>query len=123
MLYRREEKEAAFASLREARRLEESLRYDEPWGCMQPVAHALGALLLQDGRAEEAEKVYRDDLERHPGNGWALHGLAECLRRRGRHEEAAKADEAFRAAWIREDIRLPGSCFSRTDRGAGSAAR
>jgi hypothetical protein len=31
------------------------------------------------GRAAEAENVYREDLRRHPENGWALYGLAQSL--------------------------------------------
>jgi tetratricopeptide (TPR) repeat protein len=122
LLFRKGDLEGSFASLREARKLDETLHYDEPWGWMQPVAHALGALLLQAGRVEEAEKVYRDDLERHPENGWSLHGLAECLRRRGIAGEAAKVDERFRTAWARADIQLPGSCFCRTDTAAAASA-
>jgi hypothetical protein len=48
---------------------------------MQPVRHALGAFLLEQGRVAEAEAVFRKDLEQHPGNVWALHGLAECLQK------------------------------------------
>jgi hypothetical protein len=34
-------------------------------------------------KQQEAAQVYRDDLApgRHPGNIWALHGLATCLAR------------------------------------------
>ena len=53
--YRRGEHDAAFAHLRAAIALEDDLPYDEPWGWMQPVRHALGALLLEQGRAAEAE--------------------------------------------------------------------
>ena len=60
--YRRGEHDAAFAHLRAAIALEDALPYDEPWGWMQPVRHALGALLLEQGRAAEAEVVYREDL-------------------------------------------------------------
>ena len=60
--YRRGEHEAAFTHLRAAVALEDELPYDEPWGWMQPVRHALGALLLEQGRAAEAEIVYREDL-------------------------------------------------------------
>ena len=60
--YRRGEHDAAFARLRAAIALEDDLPYDEPWGWMQPVRHALGALLLEQGRAAEAEAVYREDL-------------------------------------------------------------
>ena len=53
---------------------------------MQPVRHALGALLLEQGRAAEAEAVYREDLglggtlpraQIHPDNLWALRGLLD----------------------------------------------
>ena len=65
---------------------------------MQPPRHALGALLLGQGRVEEAAGVYRADLglddtlvrsSQHPGNVWALRGYAECLDALGRLEEAA----------------------------------
>ena len=38
-----------------------------------------GAVLLNDGQAAAAEKVYREDLRRWPDNGWSLHGLAASL--------------------------------------------
>ena len=43
--------------------------------------HALGGLLLEQGRVAEAESVYRADLApgRHPANVWALHGLHACV--------------------------------------------
>ena len=59
---------------------------------MQPLRHALGALLLEDGRFQEAEGVYRADLARHADNGWSLHGLAECLR--GRPKATVGIDQA-----------------------------
>jgi Flp pilus assembly protein TadD len=80
---------------------------------MQPARHALGALLLEQGRVAEAESVYRRDLEQHPDNGWALHGLEECLRREGKSAEAADTRERFEAAWSRADVKLTGSCFCR----------
>lgn len=112
--YRRGNFDAAFEHLREAVRRDDALRYDEPWGWVQPARHALGALLLEQGRLDEAEAVYRRDLERHPGNGWSLHGLAECQRRTGRTVEAAATDALFRSAWKRSDIPLHASCFCRT---------
>jgi len=114
LAYRRGEYEESFAHLRKAIEREDGLRYDEPWGWMQPVRHALGALLLEQGRVEEAEAVYREDLRRHPENGWSLHGLAECLRRTGRDAEAAEVQKRFEAAWSHADIPLSASCFCRT---------
>ena len=36
---------------------DDALPYDEPWARMQPTRHALGALLLEQGRTAEAEAV------------------------------------------------------------------
>lgn len=112
--YRRGDHDQAFALLREAVALDDDLNYDEPWGWMEPVRHALGALLTEQGRYGEAIDVYRRDLERYPENGWALHGLAECLEGLGRAGEAASARSRFQRAWARADTEIPGSCFCRT---------
>jgi tetratricopeptide (TPR) repeat protein len=114
LAYRRGDYERAFELLREAVRRDVALRYDEPWGWMMPVRHSLGALLVEQGRLEEAEAVYREDLDLHPGNGWALHGLSECLRRTGRAGAAAEVDGRFQSAWARADVTIEGSCFCRT---------
>jgi tetratricopeptide (TPR) repeat protein len=75
------------------------------------VSHSLGALLVEQGRFEEAEKVYRADLELHPDNGWALYGLAECLRGLGKAGDAAACDARFKDAWSRADVQIKGSCY------------
>ena len=111
--YRRGHRDMAFDLLREAVKRDDALKYDEPWGWMQPARHALGALLLEQGQVEEAEAVYREDLKRHPANGWSLHGLAECLERRGKTAEAQTARAEFAKAWQRADVKLTGSCFCR----------
>src|SRR5687768_17844522 len=88
LAYRKGEYDTAFAALERSVELDDNLPYDEPWGWMQPTRHAYGALLLEQGRVEEAEAVYRADLGldgtlprplQHPGNVWALHGFHECL--------------------------------------------
>jgi len=104
-------REEAFASLRAAVRLEDELVYDEPPGWMQPARHALGALLVVDGRAEEAERVYRADLERHPANGWSLTGLRAALAQLGRGEDAAALDAQVASAWARSDAPPTVSCY------------
>ena len=118
--YRRGEYDAAFAHLRAAVALEDALPYDEPWGWMQPVRHALGALLLEQGRATEAEAVYREDLglggsvpraQIHPDNIWALRGLLDCLDRRGETEEARLIRQRLRYAEARADQPVAVSCF------------
>jgi tetratricopeptide (TPR) repeat protein len=113
ILYREGKKEEAFASLREAVRLEEGLAYDEPPGWMQPVRHALGALLMAEGRAAEAEPVYRADLERHPRNAWSLLGLKQALEGQQKTTEAEALALEVDAAWARADVTPPGSCYCR----------
>ena len=98
--YRRGEHDRAWASLRHAIELDDTLPYDEPWGWMQPTRHAYGALLLEQGEVEAAAEVYAADLGldatlpracRHPNNVWSLHGYHECLSRLGRAERGAGA--------------------------------
>ena len=97
--------------LRRGVALEDAMTYDEPPTWHLPVRHALGAVLLEAGRASEAERVYREDLERHPENGWALVGLAESLRKQGRRREADAASARMKAAWATADVQLHASRF------------
>ncbi len=111
ILYRAGDTEAGFESLREAVRLEDALRYDEPPDWIQPVRHALGAALLQSGRHEEAEAVFREDLARLPGNGWSLFGLGRALRLQGRDAEATAVEARFAEAWRNADVAIASPCF------------
>jgi tetratricopeptide (TPR) repeat protein len=101
----------AIASLRLAAEREDKLRYDEPPDWIQPVRHALGAVLMTAGKPSEAEAAYREDLQRWPDNGWSLFGLAESLAAQGKHDEAAKVREKFNTAWKHADVTLSSSCF------------
>ena len=120
--YRKQEYERAFDSLRKAVRLDDELPYEEPWGWMQPARHALGALLLEQGKIEEAEAVYRADLGidgvlgrpcQNPDNVWSLHGLHECLHRKGQIEEAKFIKQRLNLANARADRPILASCFCR----------
>jgi tetratricopeptide (TPR) repeat protein len=90
---------------------ESQLHYDEPPGWFFPVRQSLGAVLLKAGRVAEAEKAYREDLERYPENGWSLYGLARCLRARKADAEAAQVEQRFEKAWARADVKLSASVF------------
>jgi tetratricopeptide (TPR) repeat protein len=85
--------------------------FTEPPPWYFPVRQALGAVLLQAGRASDAEQVYREDLKQNPGNGWSLFGLAQSLRAQGKTAEAAQVDERFRKAWAQADVTLTASRF------------
>jgi tetratricopeptide (TPR) repeat protein len=102
---------AAVAHLRKAVELEDALRYSEPPDWALPARHALGAVLLEANRAAEAEKVYREDLDRHRDNGWSLMGLAQALEAQGKTSEANSVRERFDEAWKSADVTLAGSRF------------
>jgi tetratricopeptide (TPR) repeat protein len=101
----------AIARLTEAIAKEDRLAYDEPADWFVPVRHQLGAVLLSAGKAREAEAVYREDLLRHPRNGWALFGLAQALRAQHKTTEATSVDREFAGAWKKADVRLTKSVF------------
>jgi tetratricopeptide (TPR) repeat protein len=97
--------------LRDAVRIEDGLRYDEPPDWIQPVRHTLGAVLMTARRYPEAELVYREDLARYPENGWSLFGLARALKLQKKDAEATKIEDRFDRIWSRADVRLGSSCY------------
>ncbi len=123
ILFKQGKREEAFVALRRAVEEEDTIPYSEPPGWMQPMRHALGALLLEDGRAAEAESVYREDLAQHAENGWSLLGLAESLSLQGKSSEAQAVDVRFRLAWADADTEITASCFCRVENGVESLAR
>lgn len=102
---------AAIALFTRAVALDDALSYDEPADEFFPSRHLLGAILLDVGRAVEAEAVYREDLLRNPANGWALAGLAKALRTQKRDAEAAAVQKRFDAAWAHADTPIHNSAF------------
>eukprot|EP01104_Vermistella_antarctica_P006254 TRINITY_DN16974_c0_g1_i1.p1 TRINITY_DN16974_c0_g1~~TRINITY_DN16974_c0_g1_i1.p1 ORF type:complete len:645 (+),score=124.50 TRINITY_DN16974_c0_g1_i1:107-1936(+) len=123
----------AFEELRAAAELEDCLVYDEPWGWMVPVRHALGGLMLEQERADEAAAVFRSDLtgvdgdaaccgsakkngrhNRHPENIWSLVGLTDCFakgaERKGARESPESMEERVRSAKASADVVIRASC-------------
>ena len=102
---------SAVVFLQKAIELEDGLNYTEPKDWYLPPRQVLGAILLQAGRAREAELVYRKDLEYHPQNGWSLYGLVQSLEAQGKIEEVQSAQQQFDEAWADADIQLTSSRF------------
>jgi tetratricopeptide (TPR) repeat protein len=111
---------AALDSLRAAALIQDALRYDEPPPFYFPVRHSLGRVLLQFGRAKEAECVYLADLKLplpadcgfvpptphpNPVNLWSYKGLELAYRAQGRSEDARRAEAAFVAAATASDVK------------------
>lgn len=101
----------AIGLLREAVGKEDQLAYDEPADWFFPTRHLLGAVLIKADRGTDAETVYRDDLNRHPNNGWALYGLAQSLKLQNRSADAAAVQQQLEAAWKNADVTLVASAF------------
>lgn len=120
--YRKTNYDIAFDHLRQAIHLDDNLKYDEPWGWMQPARHALGALLLEQGHVAQAKQIYLDDLglsdtlvstSQHKDNMWSLHGLVECLEREGDNEQAKQMRDRLNLAKARADVEINASCACR----------
>ena len=120
--YRKQNYALAYEHLRQAVHLDDNLKYDEPWGWMQPARHALGALLLEQGHVDEARQVYLDDLglsdtlvstSQHMDNLWSLHGLVECLERLEDFDAAKNMRARLNLAKARADVPINASCACR----------
>jgi tetratricopeptide (TPR) repeat protein len=116
ILYREGKIDEAVSELREASQIEDTLRYSEPPDWIHPIRHALGATLLQEGRTAEAEKVYREDLDRQPNNGWSLLGLAQSLKLQDRRDEARQVEAQFEEVWRGADVMISSSCYCQPGR-------
>lgn len=99
----------AVNSLQRAVLLEDSLVYTEPFEWHYPPRQALGAVLLEAGRAREAETVYWEDLKSNRENGWSLFGLMKALEAQNKTDEAAVIRTRFEKAWARADVKLTAS--------------
>lgn len=95
----RGEKAKSIKGWRRAVELESTLQYDEPPPWFYPVRESLGAALLRDGQAEEAESVFRAAIGKHPRDGRLLFGLWKSLVAQKRDDEAMFVESQFQAAW------------------------
>jgi tetratricopeptide (TPR) repeat protein len=101
----------AIAAFQHAVDIEDGLLYSEPPDWFIPPRQYLAHAYLAAGKAADAERVYREDLNRHRQNGWSLRGLEESLNRQGKTAEAGRVHEEFKRAWQQADLRLPASRF------------
>ncbi len=88
---------------KKAVQIEDRLYYGEPPEWFYPVRESLGAALLQNGQAAEAEAVFRLDLRQYPRNPRSLFGLFKCLETQTNAPEAERVRRDFEAAWKNAD--------------------
>jgi tetratricopeptide (TPR) repeat protein len=89
----------AVTMFQQAIAVQDSLKYGEPPDWFFPVRESLGAVLLSSGNASEAEKVFREDLNRNPRNPRSLYGLREALKAQKRDYDAGFVQKQFDASW------------------------
>lgn len=99
----------AIAKLTEASTLEDQLLYNEPPDWFLSTRHHLGAVLLEAGKYQNAESVFRKNLEEYPNNGWAYYGLMLAMEKSGKTLEANEVKKRFSSAWSTADILLESS--------------
>ncbi len=97
--------------LSNAVRYEDSDVYAEPPAWSFPTRHALGAILMDAGRAREAETVYWEDLTKNPNNAYALYGLYQSMDAQGKTDQAQEFLARYEEAWADSDIKLTSSKF------------
>ncbi len=103
----RDNLDASIAAWRTAVQAEDALAYNEPPDWFYPTRESLGAALMRAKKWEEADLVFREDLERNPNNGRSLFGRWQALR-------AADGDvpgtmlvrRRFIDAWADSDVTL-----------------
>ena len=91
--------------------MEDSLIYVEPKDWIIPARQYLGAYLLTLRRPQEAEKIYRQDLEWNPGNGWSLLGLYQSLKAQGKQKKANTYRDGYMKSFSAADEIPPGSVY------------
>jgi hypothetical protein len=103
------DRDRAIASFERAVALNDAMIYDEPEPLPFAARHWLGAALVEANRHAEAERVFRDDLARHPKNGWSLIGLRAALE--GQGKPARDVAKQFTSSWKRADLSIRASRF------------
>jgi tetratricopeptide (TPR) repeat protein len=96
------------ANLQRAVEIQDKLAYMEPPEWHYTTRSSLGAALLRQGKAEEAETVFRKDLENNPRNSFSLFGLLQTLEKQSKTASVEWVKKEFAEVWkhARTDLSL-----------------
>ena len=97
---------ASIVLLKEAVAMEDALNYNEPPDWFFSIRHHLGKVLILNGQKRLAIKIYQEDLERLPKNGWAYHGLKQAYSDLGDLKNVYKIDELIAKSWKHADFEI-----------------
>lgn len=78
---------------------EDNMRYHEPPDWYYPMRESLGAAFFRAGQFAEAEKVFREDLDRNTRNPRSLFGLWKTLEAEHEPADADWVRRVFEASW------------------------
>jgi tetratricopeptide (TPR) repeat protein len=90
---------------------EDNLTYTEPPSWHLPVRHNYGAFLVDQKQYEEAEKIYKEDLNVFWNNGWSLIGLHSSYLGQGEESKAKETMIRFEESWQYADIKISRSIY------------
>jgi len=90
---------AAIGHWRDAVATQDQMSFDDVPDWYYPLRESLGAALLRNKQAAEAEQVFREDLKRNPRNPRSLFGLSKALEAQQKSYEADFVRQSFEAAW------------------------
>ena len=92
--------------LQKAIQVEDDLNYNEPPDWFFSVRHHLGTVQIEDGKYTDALQTFKDDLQKFPKNGWALHGMKLAYSRLSDADNEAKINEQLKTVWANADVEL-----------------
>src|SRR5258705_7728538 len=98
--------DGAVMALRRGIEREDALAYDEPPAWFMPVRESLGGVLLRKRDFDNAEEVFRADLQRNRRNGRSLFGLMEALKGQQKNYAARLVQGELENAWKDSDSKL-----------------
>jgi tetratricopeptide (TPR) repeat protein len=91
--------QAAIESWEKAVKAQDQLAYDEPPAWFYSLRESLGGEYFRAGQFAEAEKIFREDLDKHPRSPRSLVGLMESLKAQGKDVDASWVARQFKIAW------------------------
>jgi len=103
--------EQSITFLKEAVEEEDNMLYNEPKDWVHPARQYLGNVLIKANRYSAAEKVFREDLEVNPNNGWSLTGAITALIMQGKKKETYTVQQQLKTSFARADTKIVTSVF------------
>lgn len=105
--------DSAIQAWQKAVAAEDALSYDEPSDWFYPTRESLGAAYFRAKRYEDADRTFREDLERNPDNPRSLFALWQMVGVVGEPDDPVTMllRRRFRDAWTDADVELKFSDF------------